>query len=268
MEFADTEERRVSQMLSELKRVEAPKDFDFHLKARIANARPADVQTASLFPILKYAAPLALFLLAGAGVLFFGSLGGNVRQAAVSTPETPLSTSAPVITEAPAVQNSIDIASNRQTRQDSAPVPPSNTRIDTEDRRVVRTTETPRTGGFRDFTSSPSPRFPRNSADKAVRVSDPALTPKDMSTAPIDMREVFRRLDVEADFENNSWKVRSVKPNGVADQIGVKTGDSLKEIDGTPVGENTRFNAVFNVGKIRVQRGEATVDLSRTTKPE
>ena len=70
--FENGDERKVAEMLGSLKRVEAPANFEFGVRARIAAGAP---QTrSSLIPFVKLAAPIALVLLVGAFVLFYGSL--------------------------------------------------------------------------------------------------------------------------------------------------------------------------------------------------
>src|SRR5688500_18285244 len=61
-ERLNADDARISSLLRGLRRVDAPADFDFKLKARIANASPARTASAGLFPVLKFAAPLLLLL--------------------------------------------------------------------------------------------------------------------------------------------------------------------------------------------------------------
>ncbi|MEO7673391.1 MAG: hypothetical protein ABIU09_04855 [Pyrinomonadaceae bacterium] len=91
-EILSSDEQNVSRLLSNLKRVDAPKDFDFHLKARIANASPADYQTVRLFPVLKYAFPLALFLLIGGAFILNSSFSGWNVPAVAELPNIPQQT--------------------------------------------------------------------------------------------------------------------------------------------------------------------------------
>jgi len=58
-EILSGDDEKVRQMLGDLKRVDAPKDFDFRLKARMAAADPRAFQP-RLFPFLRIAAPLGL----------------------------------------------------------------------------------------------------------------------------------------------------------------------------------------------------------------
>ena len=65
----NAEQTRVWQVIEHLETVDGPKDFDFRLKARIANAKPTDFQPRFL-PALRYVLPLSLAVLVFAFVVF------------------------------------------------------------------------------------------------------------------------------------------------------------------------------------------------------
>jgi hypothetical protein len=84
--------------------------------------------------------------------------------------------------------------------------------------------------------------------------------------APSQMEIVLCRL--EAELEENKWKVRSVKGSSIGEMLGVKAGDKLESIDGRVVDEKTVYkDGSFKVKAIRVRRGEAAVDL-QMKKPQ
>jgi len=56
------EDESVSKLLGGLKRVDAPNDFDFRVRARIAEGKPEDT-TVSWRLAVRYAVPLVLLLL-------------------------------------------------------------------------------------------------------------------------------------------------------------------------------------------------------------
>ena len=56
---------QVSKLLGGLKRIEAPGDFDFRVKARIAAGRPVDRNVSLLPNWVRFAVPLGLLLLIG-----------------------------------------------------------------------------------------------------------------------------------------------------------------------------------------------------------
>jgi hypothetical protein len=272
-EHPGSDEQKISQVLSTLKRVEAPKNFDFHLKARIANARPADYQKTSLFPILKYAMPLGLFLAVGAGMFLYSSYSTGLNTEMVGEPTgTSILNPAPVATTEPTVAQPNSFPPNDPSIVASASPEASGPQRNPDESRVASNPKMPSLGGSRDFRDFALPPPigvpPNNSADKTVGVAPPPRTPKGMSSLnPMGLSDALRMIDAEAEFENNTWVVKSVKANGIADQMGLKAGDKLKAIDGKPIGEKTEFQRSFSAGTIQVQRGDAIVELGGAKKP-
>ena len=258
---AGSDEQKISSMLSGLKRVEAPKDFDFHLKARIANARPADYQRADLFPILKYAVPLVLFVLVGVGI-FGVSFYDNGNSPSVSVSKTPQPTVPPVQQSTPLVI-SPEVAS-------STPSPDSGSRGTEKKENEHLASRTPPDepgGGSRDsHPRAPGSRdFPSNSADRALRAAEDAITPVKRLSA----RDALKLIGIEAIFENNSWTVKSVRPNDAAGILGVKPGDRIKTIDGKPIDQKTEFeDGIIKLSRMQVQRDGAAVELGSQNKPK
>lgn len=68
--YTAPENDEIHRLLGTLKRVEAPKDFDFHVRARIAKGRPVEDRRSWLPASVRYAAPLLLVVMTVAG--FFG----------------------------------------------------------------------------------------------------------------------------------------------------------------------------------------------------
>src|SRR5689334_13063314 len=67
-EGLNADEARVRQLLAGLKRVDAPKNFDFAVQTRIANTRPETFQAAGRgFAVLRYALPLVLVIVVVSG---------------------------------------------------------------------------------------------------------------------------------------------------------------------------------------------------------
>ena len=78
----DLENDPVRSLLGGLKRVEAPGDFDFRVKARIASGRPAGRPSSWLPALAKLSVPLAVLLLIG-GFFGGGSLIDRLRRGSV-----------------------------------------------------------------------------------------------------------------------------------------------------------------------------------------
>src|SRR5687768_9209398 len=262
-EHPGSDEQKISEMLGGLKRVEAPKDFDFHLKARIANARPADYQRAGLFPILKYAVPLALFLVVGAGI--FGlSFYDTGNSTVVSVSETPEPTVPPVQESAPMVTVPLVTPPDVAT---ATPLPDAGSRSieKKENERFASRTPVEPGGGSRDsHPRTPGSRdLPSRSADQALGVAENAITPVKRLSA----KEALKLIGIDADFENNGWTVKTVKANEVGGILGVKPGYRIKTIEGKPLDQKTEFEGGIKLSRMQVQRDGATVDLVPQNKP-
>ncbi|MDQ3062111.1 MAG: hypothetical protein M3R14_04510, partial [Acidobacteriota bacterium] len=84
------EQTRVWQMIDVLPRVDAPNNFDFRVKARIANSKSTDFQP-RFFPVLRFVMPLGVIVLL-LGLIAFNTnyfSGDNAaEQIAVNLPPT------------------------------------------------------------------------------------------------------------------------------------------------------------------------------------
>ncbi len=87
-----SEQTRVWQMIDVLPRVDAPVNFDFRVKARIANSKSADFQP-RFFPALRYVMPLGVIVLL-LGIIAFNtnyfSDNNTATQIAEIVPQTPI----------------------------------------------------------------------------------------------------------------------------------------------------------------------------------
>lgn len=97
----EVEFEEIGRLIGGLKRVEAPKDFDFHVRARIAKGRPVERTRSWLPASVRYAAPLVLVLAIGGYVGFRTTY--STDQAAV-----PVVVTAPVETASQPVVPVVD----------------------------------------------------------------------------------------------------------------------------------------------------------------
>ena len=88
------EQTRVWKMIETFEAVDAPKDFDFRVKARIANAKLSDYERRFL-PALRYVFPLSAAILIFAVLFFNGIRFGGVE----SVPQTAENFSQPKLIE-------------------------------------------------------------------------------------------------------------------------------------------------------------------------
>src|SRR5688572_30074814 len=147
-EALDNDSRKVVEMLSALPRVEAPANFEFGVKAKIAAGN--SVSRSGLFSLLKVAAPLSLVLLIGAFVVYYGTLPGDESVAKVND-IAPVQTSpiandvqAPAreaMSEAPPQVSGPRVAENDEP--EVATVSPDSKRTTTPTRRIDRSERAP-----------------------------------------------------------------------------------------------------------------------------
>jgi membrane-associated protease RseP (regulator of RpoE activity) len=229
-------ENGIPALLRELKHVEAPNDFDFRVKARIAAGRPEERSSFKLPVLVRYVAPLALVLLVGG---YFGlnviytptnmDVPAVVDTAKVAPPQ--VSQPAPVI--APAAETTTTSSEIASAKVDL----PSNTAVVP----IKKTTRSDRTGG--------------GSVDSAVR-EDRRITSRDISAG-----EVVTRLGVQGTFDASGFKIDSAAANGLATKAGVKAGDIIEAVNDQPLTEKSSFKGKFTGKSIRVRRDGKTIDL-------
>ena len=259
-----SDEQIVSRLLSDLKRVDAPRDFDFHLKARIANASPADYRPVRFFPVLKYAMPLALFLVAGAAFVLTNSYTGE-NMPVVAGPE---------ISPASVVA---DPNSGKQADTVSVPTrvpenilipdsPPAGTREFVAERPRQSTLPRPNRpagsnspGGSYDSTqkNSPAPISRRGVGSNSNLATGPGRT---VTSAPLEFRQMLMRLGIDAsDAGQKTWKVNALTRDGIAARSGLRVGDLMEAIDGKPI--DSLYDNSFSVSSISVRRDGKTVRI-------
>ncbi len=253
------EQTRVWQMIDVLPRIDAPNNFDFRVKARIANAKQADFQP-RFFPALRYVMPLCVVVLF-LGILAFNAnyfLGNNAPQVAVNVPPTLIEkkTTASNSSFTNQIILSVDENESSAASQSNANAVfvknTQETQIAAVNSKKPQRTETPKKNteeidgiGSRDSTLSKPPiRLPRG-LDPNRRIE---TTPNADNTKSFTAEEILPFLGIEGVFNNGRWQVKAVRQNSLAEHSGVKIGDVIEAIDGE----------IFNV-PVRAKKFEGRV---------
>jgi len=275
-EVLSADDQKVAQMLGSLRIVDAPKDFDFRLKARIANSSPADYKPKTLLPILRYAVPLSLMLLIGAMFVLNKSngTGNNSSLAGVSQPVGSMDS----VEATPSDVNNVDSSASGETpRLDSFEVDKRQLVIDinvkpkeiTAGRTGNSSTKSPfnrrlRTpeGGSIDqaLTESNKTIFPRG-INPNVPVN-PEKPPEFDNTKQFTVREILSAIGIEADFGENAWTVTSLKKGSLSERAGILKGDLIEAIDGQPIGVNAVFTGSVGAKTVTVRRNGRIMQLN------
>jgi len=203
--IVEFENDSVSKLLGGLKRVEAPGDFDFRVKARIALRRSGKTSASWMPASVRVVVPAGVLVLVGA---YFGF------NALFSGPPAAQQTSiagAPPISVAPV---------NNAPPQEVAAVPSSETAVAPP---VVKTP-----GASRKTNDSqpekPISRPGRSTKDSGGRSLDTALS------IVRTLSSNLSQLGIGVSYVGSSRVVTSVKQGSIAERSGLKTGDVIEAV--------------------------------------
>lgn len=256
--IVEIETARVSRLLAELPRVNAPGDFDFRVKARIARGRPVDGNASLLAGWVRFVVPLVLLLCVGA---FFGFrslyvspepnvLSDIASQQASIEPEYSTSTGV----EPPAnkvLTAQVDEKSPDTNIRSNAALP---------QKLIARTGSSNRNSGGGSYVESSG----------VLKIFHPKglnanrLTPKlkDLGrSAGIAAKDILSQIGVDAGYSGTSWRVGSVKEKSIAERSGLKAGDVVEAINGQGLTEKTSFPSPFSGKSLSVRREGKSVQI-------
>jgi hypothetical protein len=266
------EQTRVWQIIDVLPRVEAPNNFDFRVKARIANAKQADSQP-RFFPALRYVMPLGVIVLF-LGILAFNAnyfLGDSAPQVAVNVPpalietETTASNSSTTNQIILPTDEDESLAISQSNANAVAVKDTQETQIPAVNSKKTQRTETPKKNteeidgiGSRDITvSQPKVTVPPE-FDPNRRIE---IMPNADDTKSFAAEEILPFLGIEGVLKNGRWQVKAVKQNSLAKHSGVEIGDVIEAIDGKRISdEPMRFKTVV-VKNLTVSRGAKKIEI-------
>jgi PDZ domain len=251
-EILSGDDEKVRQMLGDLKRVDAPKDFDFRLKARIAAADPRAFQP-RMFPFLRVAAPLAL----GVIVLAFFVINGlfSVNDGSVA----PVALNpAPGAVEKENLPNDLPLANQGSSvanylNPEKAEISPLESKPGFHEKQSV-----PASGGSKDSAAT----APNKINPLGIDPNKIIEKPNDFKNIkPLVVKEILSALGIEANLSRGEWKVQSVTQNGKAERSGVKPNDVITAIDNRKISTETLQTNSFEGKKITVVRDGKKLEI-------
>ena len=279
-EILSGDDAKVRELLGDLRRIEAPNNFDFRVRARIAQSSSADFRP-RFSPVLRYVLPLAVVSLMSAGLVFNSfyngdSAGSSVVATANLSPK-PIGENQSIQTNAP--ENNPAYSATSASEKTGAPpapaiasknktAPPSEIVRRTDIEKSVAKVDTkflPKNasstddGGVRSSALTPPKRVitpPGISLDKTVGNADDFVKTKSLTA-----REILRQIGIEAGYENETWKVLSVEENSPAKRSDVKIGDAVEAIDGEKLTDKPLPTKTIEGKKITVRRGAQRIEI-------
>lgn len=209
------ENDEIAGVLNALKRVDAPVDFDFRVRSRIAAGRAAVRPT--WLPALGKATAMMILVAAVAG--YFGFL--SYRSPAVEQ--------ASVISILP--RNDEALVPRDEIRNDRAVIPPSEEH--TSEPVAVRPPDAvalrgPEIAGKRPITRTVSSTRGGGSRVDASKITNVITAPD--RTQPLSAKDVLSGLGIDANNSGSSWTIGEVTKNSRAERSGLKTGDVIESV--------------------------------------
>jgi hypothetical protein len=234
-------DRSLGELLRELNRVEAPNDFDFKVKARIANADPREFKKRRLVPVYVY--PLVIVVIAGSAFLVSEFLPGQsptVPEVVADSNKTVPQQANSGIQPGMEMPKQPEIATGNPPKAISPLANPGKSDAD----------QTQPGGSITSGLGTSQPVLPRGFNVNAVRKNVP-IQPKDSNITVIDLMSF---LGVESRFEGQSLKISSVKNGSVADKSGIKAGDIVEALENTPITPTIKLAARFEAKTLTINR--------------
>lgn len=281
------EDEKIRDLLGNLKRVEAPNNFDFRVKARIASASPAGYRTAFL-PVLRYVLPLGAILVVLTGFVLNGLYFADeqslstVAENAFQSPISETQTIKPGLIESntaeislPPIENSIASGvsgaaivrvknKNAATSEIAEPLASEKsagkpkTKFAAKEENIFDNT-----GGTR-FSALTEPK--QIITPPGINLNNVNKTTTDLpdfvKTKPLTAKEVLSQLGIDASYTNESWKVLSVRQNSPAESSDVRTGDVVEAIDGEKLTDKPMRSKTIEGKNLTLRRGAQKIEIS------
>jgi hypothetical protein len=272
-------DKKLCQMLAELGRVEAPKDFEFRVKARIAKADPRAYKTRRAWRF-GYALPATGFaaLLAFAGI--YGTYSGADQTTATTAgtaPQLP-----PVVSPFSPGDSTANTGTNENSNTGNLPpnvAPPSVSRTPISNTTLAVNPENKlKSGSKRNLDENVvRPNSDGSKADtqrKAPLILPDGFNPEKKEGTPNNLVKeeefavdgMFKTLGVETVVEKGVLKIKAL--SDAAANSGLKYGDEIQTVNGLKVTNGKVKANRVDLKKIGVRRGAQTVEIDLQAKPQ
>jgi hypothetical protein len=245
-------EDEVSRLLTALPRVDAPSNFDFQVKARIASRKQPRSWIDRIPVAVRFALPTLLIMLVGAYVYFYIASGyttpGQQGESVAGNP-------APPTVDQPAAEPAAPVATSGElaTQQGATPAPRGGTqdRVTSPNKQNSKVPQ----GGSKDFALDNPKSIGGNGAGDPRKA--PGVGP---NTSQLSVKQVLSPIGIDTVYENGGWKVLVVTANSPAMRSGIIKGDIVTAIGNQQLNQNSSFRKA-SAGQLTVMRAGKPVNI-------
>lgn len=255
-EILSADERKLREMCLSLKRIDAPGNFDFRLKARIAASQKSDFQPRFGWA-LRYALPAFALIFAFLFVAYNNGFFASENKTVIAENAPP---------------KTIEQPRNALIADSPAPVLADETAVSNINSLIAKVTQNPPKKGVESISSTPKKKVFEKEKDSfdGSRVFDSTdakpqqpnfnvniMPPKSLNDGQnnvVAVENILSISGISADFENGKWKVKSVTLNSLADDSGIKQNDIIEAVDDVRLSEKTIKGDSFKVKELTITR--------------
>jgi len=227
----------ITNLLGGLRRVEAPENFEFGVKARIANGEPKEA--VSPFGFLKIAVPMAALAGLAAFLYMSGFMFGGIPSVQVAEQPTK-----------PAV-----IAAQDTLRAETGPEEPKEPGAVSNERNTQIASA--RTGASNNKSRSAVDSVKQPNGGGSI---DQTLNPLRPIRRVVPVQRVLESAGISAEFQGERCVANSV--SGPAERLGVKGGDIILTVNDVPIKSSTTFEDGVELKSVRVNRAGRNLKLN------
>ncbi len=270
-EILSADEQKVREMCLSLKKIEAPKDFDFKLKARIASSNAGDFRPRFGFAF-RYALPVLVmifvlgFLAYNSGMFSFSKNNAAIAQSSPETTNSSLPQNTLVSTSSPP-QEQINDNSVISNSSPTLPKVPDNeiagNNLKNSKIEKKREEKKDNSGGSSELKSVKPPLIVQPNFNSNTSPQKPQNVEK---VTLFSVKEILEQLGINAAFENGKWIVKSVVDNGLAKSSGIKENDIVEAIDNQTISNEPVSAKALNFKNITVMRNGGKLEIKLRNK--
>ena len=259
---------RIWAMIDGLNPIDPPNDFDFRVKARIANARPNEFQPSSFLPVLRYVLPLGVIILF-AGLFAFNTLYFSNNQIA-NVEQKPSAESVIINPIIASEQQQSFTGENIIPNPSAANAQPAPVKKQPDYLAVKEPLKLPEkplkekpkkvSGVSNEFMVTPPKTIYPEGFDPTKK--NDLVVPNIETTATMSIEDIGNFIGIEIALENGKRRVKSITSKSLAERSGVRVGDVIDELNGRKLSDQPLRFKSLDAKSLTVIRASERIEIN------